>query len=44
MTKIIVSIFVAIMAVVGIVVMLYGLFLGTVGIFDAWLNKKGKKK
>lgn len=44
MTKIIVSIFVALMAVVGIVVMLYGLFLGAVGIFDAWLGRKGKKK
>ena len=44
MVKIITSIVIALMAVVGIVVMLYGLFLGAVGIFDAWLNKKGKKK
>ena len=44
MTKIIVSILIALTAVVGIVVMLYGLFLGAVGIFDAWLNKKGRKK
>ena len=42
--KIITNILVALLAVVGTVVMLYGLFLGVVGIFNAWLNKKGRKK
>jgi hypothetical protein len=42
--KIISSILIALTAVIGTVVMLYGLFLGAVGIFDAWLNKKGRKK
>lgn len=42
--KIISTILIALMAFIGGVIVLYGLFLGFVGIFDAWLNKKGKKK
>lgn len=42
--KIITNILVALLAVVGVVAALYGLFLGVVEIFNAWLNKKGRKK
>lgn len=42
--KIITNILIALLAVVGVVAALYGLFLGAVGILNAWLNKKGRKK
>ena len=42
--KIITNILVALLAVVGVVAALYGLFLGVIGIFNAWLNRKGRKK
>lgn len=42
--KIITNILVALLVAVGAVAALYGLFLGVVGIFNAWLNKKGRKK
>jgi hypothetical protein len=42
--KIVSTILVALMFFIGGVVTLYGLFLGAVGILNAWLNKKGKKK
>ena len=42
--KIITNILIALLAVVGVVAALYGLFLGAIGIFNAWLNRKGKKK
>jgi hypothetical protein len=42
--KIITNILIALLAVVGVVVALYGLFLGTVGILNAWLNRKGRRK
>lgn len=42
--KIITNILVALLAVVGVVAALYGLVLGVVGIFNAWLNKKGRRK
>lgn len=42
--KIISTILIALISFIGVVVALYGLFLGTVGIFDTWLNRKGRKK
>lgn len=42
--KIVSTILVALMAFIGGVAALYGLFLGVVGVFNAWLNRKGRKK
>lgn len=42
--KIISTVLIALMAFIGGVTVLYGLFLGVVGIFDAWLNRKGRRK
>jgi hypothetical protein len=42
--KIISTILVALMFFIGGVAALYGLFLGIIGIFDAWLGRKGRKK
>lgn len=42
--KIISTILIALMAFIGGVAALYGLFLGAVGILNAWLNKKGRRK
>lgn len=41
--KIIASILIALVALIGGVAALYGLFLGVIGIFDAWLGRKGRK-
>lgn len=42
--KIITNILIALAVFIGGVITLYGLVLGVVGIFDAWLNRKGRKK
>lgn len=42
--KIITNILIAFAVFIGGVVALYGLVLGVIGIFDTWLNRKGKKK
>ena len=42
--KIISTILIALMAFIGGVIALYGLFLGVIGIFDAWLSRKGRRK
>lgn len=42
--KIVSTILVALAVFTGGVVTLYGLFLGFVGILNAWLNKKGRRK
>jgi hypothetical protein len=42
--KIISTILLALIAFIGGVAALYGLSLGVIGIFDAWLGRKGRKK
>ena len=42
--KIISTILLALVIFIGGVAALYGLFLSVIGIFDAWLGRKGRKK